>query len=221
MTKIEGLNRRIFLKIIFCAALAPTVQAGQSKTSQIMPARNQMIQGKDNRILVLYYSMGGNTEIMAKKIASRYQADLVEIMADDYSNDLAGSTRAVRDAWVEENECTIAPEMFDMSRYRYIFLGSPIWWYRPAVPLWTFTGKNRFQSQNVILFNTFNSRFKDNYIDEFSNLIKTNGGKLVDHVYVRRGRWYNQLDQNELIEQIEKRLEINETKWGFRIKQSA
>ncbi len=221
MAKIEELNRRFFFKIIFCAALAPRIQAGQRKTSQVMPAKNQLIQNKDNDILVLYYSMSGNTEIMAKKIASRYQADLVKIIADDYSNDLVGSTRANNDAWIEKKECTIAPEIFDMSRYRYIFLGSPIWWYRPAVPLWTLVGKNRFHRQNIVLFNTFNSRFKDNYISEFSNLIKTNGGKLIDHVYVRRGRWYNQLDQNELIEQIQKRLEINEMKWGFGIKQSA
>jgi hypothetical protein len=82
-------------------------------------------------------------------------------------------------------------------------LGSPIWWYRPAVPLWTFVVNNNFQKQNIILFYSFNSRFKDKYIDEFSDLVKAKGGNLGDHIFLRHGRWYNQLDQNELVEQIQ------------------
>jgi hypothetical protein len=36
--------------------------------------------------LVIYFSRTGNTEIMAEEIASRYQADLKNITADEYSS---------------------------------------------------------------------------------------------------------------------------------------
>jgi len=196
--------------------LAPKLYAKQNQPSQIAQGRKQLIQKEGNDILVLYYSLTDNTEIMAKAIASRYQADLIEIEAEEYSDDIIGMTRASIDAWTEERNSTIDPGIIDLSRYRSIFLGSPIWWYRPAVPLWTFVVKNSFQSQNIILFNTFNSRFKDKHMDEFSDLVKSKGGNLGDHIFIRRGRWYNQLDQNELVQEIQTLIKSKESQWDFR-----
>jgi len=107
----------------------------------------------------------------------------------------------------------INPEKIDITRYNVIFLGSPIWWYRPAVPLWTFVEKHNLQGKNVILFNTFNSRFKAEYIDEFQKLVEDKGGNYLDHIYVRRGRIYDQIDRNELIKQFRELLKNRESKW--------
>jgi len=194
---------------------APKLYAKQNTLLQIAPGSKQFIQKAGNDILVLYYSLTNNTEIMARAIASRYQADLIEIAAQEYSNDFAGRTLASVDAWTEKRDSTIDPEIIDLSHYRFVFLGSPIWWYRPAVPLWTFVGKNDFQSQDIILFNTFNSRFKDKHIDEFSDLVKSKGGNLGDHIFIRRGRWYNQLDQNELVDEIQTLIRSKETRWNL------
>jgi len=34
--------------------------------------------------------------------------------------------------------------------------------------------------------------------------------------FIKRGRWYNQLDQNELVEQIQTLIKPKETQWDFR-----
>ncbi len=193
---------------------APRLYARQYQPLQIAQGRKQVIQKEANDILVLYYSLTQNTEIFAKAIAYRYQADLIEIGAEEYKNDIRGRTRAAIDSWTEERISEIDPEIIDLSRYRFIFLGSPIWWYRPAVPLWTFVAKNNFQSQDIILFNTFNSRFKDKYIYGFADLVKSKGGNLGDHIFIRRGRWFNQLDQNELVEQIQTLIKSKEIQWN-------
>ena len=195
---------------------APGLYARQFQSAQISKGQKPYILKEGNNILVLYYSLTNNTEIMAQAIASRYQADLIEIEAQEYRNDFISRTLASFDAWTEEKNSTIDPDIIDLSRYQIIFLGSPIWWYRPAVPLWTFVEKNRFQGQKIVLFNTFNSRFKDKYINEFSDLVKSKGGNLADHIFVKRGRWYNQLDQDELAEQIQILLNSNETRWDFK-----
>ncbi len=199
----------------------PDLYADQIRYVKNRADNNQIIKQEGNDILVLVYSLTGNTQIMANMIATHYQADLIEIVAEEYSDDFSGRNRASSDAWNEGKDSTISPLNLDLSRYRLIFLGSPIWWYRPAVPLWTFTEKNLFQGQRIILFNTFNSRFKDKYINEFSNLVKTNGGRFNDHIYIRRGRWYNQLDQTELIEQIRTLLKSRETDWQMMSKHLA
>jgi flavodoxin len=165
------------------------------------------------RVLVVYFSRTGNTEIMAREIADRYQADMLNIKANKYSDCFLGLIEANRDAWTEQRLGVIDPEIIDMKEYRLIFLGSPIWWYRPVVPLWTFVEKNDFEGKRVVLFNSFNSQFKDEYITEFKQLVTQKGGVFIDHISVRRGRIYNQIDKTELINQLQQLLVAREKSW--------
>lgn len=200
----------VFLTI--CILFAPIDTFGVQPISQrVEPGMHN--SNSSAKALVLYFSRTGNTEAMAMEIAGRYQADLKNIRADDYNNDIAGSIKANIDAWNNERISVINPETIDMARYQVIFLGSPIWWYRPAVPLWTFLEKNNFQGKSVVLFNTFNSRFKAENIEEFQKLVEEKGGEFLDHIYVRRGRVFDQIDRNELIMQVQKLLSDRESKW--------
>jgi flavodoxin len=203
-----------FLLVIFsiCFLLLPIDVFGEDTVShRIEPGMPNSIGSKN--ALVIYFSRTGNTEAVAMEIANRYQADLKNIKADDYSDDFTGAIRANVDAWNKERISVISPVTIDMTRYKVIFLGSPIWWYRPAVPLWTFVEKNNFQGKSVVLFNTFNSRFKAEYIEEFQALVEEKGGDFIDHIYVRRGRIVSQIDRNELIKQFRKLLKNRESKW--------
>jgi len=168
--------------------------------------------GQKSKALVVTYSKDGNTKIFAEKIIKRFNADSIFIVAKDY-DDITGTASASGDAWDEVIDTHIVPEKVDMSDYNLIFLGSPIWWYRPAVPLWTFVSRNDFTGKKVILFNTFNSRFKQEYIDKFKNMIKKNGGELIDHIYVRRGRIIWQMDEEEMVGEFKKILDKKEDKY--------
>ncbi len=163
-------------------------------------------------VLVLYYSRSGNTEAMAREIARRFRADIIKLTAESYTLDFKGWINANLDAW-NQNPTVIEPETIDISNYNLIILGSPIWYFRPAPPLWTFVEKNNFQGKAVVLFNTFNSRFKSEEIHKFQKLIDNKGGKFLDHVYVRRGRIFNQISGNELIKRVQKLLNARNSKW--------
>ena len=163
-------------------------------------------------VLVVYYSRSGNTEAMAREIARRFQADIRKLTAESYTLDFIGWINANIDAW-NQNPATIEPEKIDISKYKFIILGSPIWHFRPAPPLWTFVGKNNFQNKAVVLFNTFNSRFKSKYIHEFQRVISNRGGRFLDHIYVRRGRIYNQLSGDELNRKTQELLNTRNSKW--------
>ena len=172
-------------------------------------------KSKAANVLVLCYSRNGNTEAMAKEIARQYNTELQFIEADAYSRDREGWKNASRDADAH-TESPIEPMVVDMKDYDLVFIGSPIWWYRPAPPLWTFAKNNDFTDKKVVLFNTFNSRFKQENIDEFSNLISSKGGTMVGHIYIKRGRAIPvfQKDGNYVIEETKKLLEENEEKWN-------
>jgi flavodoxin len=163
-------------------------------------------------VLVIYYSRSGNTEAMAREIARRFRADIIKLRAESYTLDFKGWINANLDAW-NQNPAVIDPVTIDISKYNLIILGSPIWYFRPAPPLWTFVEKNNFQGKAVVLFNTFNSRFKSEEIHKFQKLIDNKGGKFLDHVYVRRGRIFNQISGNELIKRVQELLNASNSKW--------
>jgi flavodoxin len=163
-------------------------------------------------VLVLYYSRSGNTEAMAREMARRFKADIIKLTAESYTLDFKGWINANLDAW-NHNPAVIKPETIDISNYNLIILGSPIWYFRPAPPLWTFVEKNDFQGKTVVLFNTFNSRFKSEQIHEFKQLINNRGGRFLDHVYVRRGRIFNQISGSELIKKTQELLNARNGNW--------
>ena len=165
------------------------------------------------RVLVVYYSRTENTKAMALEIVRRFNADLVRIETKFYKTGFGGWSEANDDAWNEVADVEILPASVDFSTYGLIFLGSPIWWYRPAVPLWAFVKRNDFSGKPVVLFNTFNSQFKQEHIDAFAKTLEGKGGRLVDHVYVRRGRWYSQMEREELLATVKELLDAREDQW--------
>jgi len=170
-------------------------------------------QDKDSTTLVVYYSRSGNTEAMAREVARKFNADIVKIEAEKYSLDYKGWRNAADDADDKVTMVQISPETVDMRKYQLVFIGSPIWWYRPAPPLWTFVERNNFKNKNVILFNTFNSRFKAEEIELFQKEIEKKGGRLIDHIFIKRGRVYYQKSGEQLLEESQKIINEKMKKW--------
>ena len=170
-------------------------------------------QDKDSTVLVVYYSRSGNTEAMAREVARKFNADIVKIEAERYPLDYQGWRNAANDADDKVTMVQISPEIVDMRKYRLVFIGSPIWWYRPAPPLWTFVEKNDFKEKNVILFNTFNSRFKSEEIEKFQGEIEKKGGRLIDHIFIKRGRVYYQKSGEQLIGESQEIIKEKMREW--------
>ncbi len=199
---------RLVILIIIISIFFTFANSAQSSVKDTLTITNKTTI----KTLVVIYSSTGNTRAVANEIIQRFNADTVIIKTKEYDG-FFGGLGASSDAWNEVKITDIQPEIVDMSQYNLIFLGSPIWWYRPAVPLWTFVEKNNFENKKVVLFNTFNSRFEQPYIDEFKKLVEEKGGNFIDHIYVRRGRWYSQLDREELLLEFRKLLDARTEKW--------
>lgn len=170
-------------------------------------------QNNTSDVLVVYYTRSGNTEAMAREIARKFDADIVRIKAEKYSLDYQGWRNAANDANDKVTRIQIKPKVVDLEKYRLVFIGSPIWWYRPAPPLWTFVENNDFKEKNVILFNTFNSRFKSEEIEIFRGEIEKKGGRLIDHIFIRRGRVYYQKSGEQLLEESQEIIKDKMKEW--------
>lgn len=164
-------------------------------------------------VLVVYYSRSGHTESMARTIAKYFKADILRLETESYGLDFKGWREAANDASKKIQAVTIRPTTTDLSSYRLVLLGSPIWLFRPAPPLWTFVDNNDLHGKRFVLFNTFNSRFKEKEIDVFADKIAAKGGKLIDHIYVRRGRVYYQKTGEVVAEETLAQLESRSKNW--------
>ncbi|MDH5511239.1 MAG: flavodoxin/nitric oxide synthase [Nitrospinota bacterium] len=162
--------------------------------------------------LVIYHSRSGATKTMAQEITVWFGVRMAPIEAEEYTEDFAGWRKAYDHAW-NKKPAVIKPEGADLSRYKLLFLGSPIWWYSPSPPLWTFVKNSDLTGCKVVLFNTFNSSFDQKEIDRFGKLVEQRGGRLIDHIWVRRGRIYWQKSEKELIEESNRILSEKAADW--------
>jgi flavodoxin len=176
------------------------VDSEQARKNAVLLAKG--VQSPDGRgAAVVYYSRSGNTALMAQRIAERRHAALYRLEAPDYHVGLLGWGRAMADA--RKHEAVIAPKAIDLSGYDAVYLGSPIWLYSPAPPIWQFVELNRFDNKDVILFNTFNSQFKPEFIEAFRVRLMERGARSFQHRYVRRGRMGGQLSTEELLRAVD------------------
>ena len=109
--------------------------------------------------LVAYFSAGGNTAKLAKKLAEAAGADLYEIRpAKAYTSaDLNWQDKQSRSS-IEMSDHNSRPELADksadMSAYDTVYVGFPVWWYIAPTIINTFLESCDFSGKRIILFAT-------------------------------------------------------------------
>lgn len=192
--------------ILMIVALVPVavtwIENRQASQLQDMLLYPKASSGQAGRTAVVYFSRSGNTALAARHVARRLDARLFPLEAQDYELGLVGWGKAMRDA--RNHTADISPRTIDLTSFDTIYLGSPIWLYSPAPPIWEFVEHNRFDGKHVVLFNTFNSQFKPEYIEAFKAKVMQRGARSFEHRYVQRGRMTQQLTQEEMLQAIDK-----------------
>jgi len=116
----------------------------------------------NNKILVAYFSATGNTAAVAEKLATAINADLFEIIPEqpytaedlNWQNDQSRSSVEMSD---KSSRPAIASKIEDISQYKIVFVGSPIWWGREPSIMDTFIESYDFADKTIIPFVTSGS----------------------------------------------------------------
>lgn len=176
------------------------VEMQQAKSSAERLAGASPVRKQYSAVAVVYFSRSGNTALAAAHLAEKFNARLYRLEAHDYELGLAGIANALSDA--RKQGARIRADGVDLQGATTVLLGSPIWLYSPAPPIWEFVRQRRFDGQDLILFNTFNSKFEEGYINEFRELALAQGARSFRHVFVKRGRMGQQLTSDEMLEKV-------------------
>ena len=129
--------------------------------------------------LIIYYSQGGTTDLIAKTLAKHLNASLVRIHdlknRDGFKNRLMASINAFR-----ENKTDIIPAKVDLTNYDTIYIGSPTWAGNPTPAILTIIDRCNFTGKDVVLFATMDSNRGDSNIERLEEKVRMRGGRVIE-----------------------------------------
>jgi flavodoxin len=171
------------------------------KDRTYVPSARYGPRGEPNRdVAVVYYSRSGHSEAVAREIARAFNASIPRIHAD-YPREFGGQSKAVKDASAETLPA-IRVEPIDLAPARRVYLVSPTWMFRPATPLWAYVEQADLTDKAVVLVMTGNSRYEQEEMGAFAERVQARGGRLVRHVFLRRGRIFWQKSRETLVREV-------------------
>ncbi len=128
-----------------------------------------------SKILVAYFSWGGNTRTVATRIAQLTGGTLYEIQpATPYTtnyNELAYTI--ARNELDTDARPALKETNADFSQYDYVFLGCPVWWQTAPMIMSTFCETYSFEGKTVIPFCTYASSGRDATLQKLNDLTST------------------------------------------------
>lgn len=109
---------------------------------------------KGKKILVAYYSWGGNTKAVGDYIAQKLGADVHQIQpVKAYPTDYDACVKEVGRQG-KDFEPELKPIQTDIAAYDVIFVGTPCWWGNISNPMRSFLNQYSFRGKTVIPFMT-------------------------------------------------------------------
>ena len=129
--------------------------------------------------LIIYYSNGGTTELVAKTLAKNLRANMVRIHdlknRDGVKNRIFASINAFR-----EVKTDIVPAKVDISPFDTIIFGTPTWAGNPTPAILTIIDRLNLTGKDVMLFATMDSNRGDTNIGRLEEKVKMRGARVIE-----------------------------------------
>ena len=190
-----GLSRRNLLKVTAAGLLAGAAipllpYLGSTHSNALGTGRTKM--------LIIYYSLTGNTKYIAEQIRRKTGGDVflietVKTYPAEYS--------ALTDEAKRELQTGDLPALKkgppDMSSYDLILVGSPVWWYTVSTPVMSFLRQADFAGKKVSAFCTHEGgigKFFPHFKEQAQNAVVLEGLDLYKPRQAGKGEVDKALD---------------------------
>ncbi|MBQ2637022.1 MAG: flavodoxin [Methanobrevibacter sp.] len=129
--------------------------------------------------IIIYYSQGGKTDLVAKTLAKNLNADLVRIHdlknREGFKNRLISSINALR-----EVKTDIVPAKVDLSIYDTVYFGTPTWAGNPTPAILTIIDRCDLRAKDVVLFATMDANRGETNIERLEEKVKIRGARVIE-----------------------------------------
>lgn len=159
------MKKILYVMMSFTIAVCLATACSSDEDSDTPLYQSDVIEYDANRkILVAYFSWGGNTQNMAENIAGLTDATLFRIeTVTSYPADYNECTEVAR----EELDNGILPELNgvieNLDEYDVIFVGCPVWWHTAPMAVWSFLQSTQydFTDKIIVPFCTYASTYRE------------------------------------------------------------
>lgn len=129
--------------------------------------------------IIVYYSQGGKTDLVAKTLAKKLNADMVRIHdlknREGFKNRFIASINALR-----EQKTDIVPAKVDLSPYDTIYFGTPTWAGNPAPAILTIIDRCDLKAKDVILFATMDANRGESNLNRLEEKVRIRGARVIE-----------------------------------------
>ena len=160
---VNGLAAFIF-SILLC------MQTGAAAETVIADAS---MQGQ--KPLLVYFSRGGNTRIVARELASDLGAESVEIKSKLNRQEFSGILTCMLDQLLDRDDDP-EPIPFDIASHNPVIIASPTWLKTLSSPARTFIKQHDFKGKDVYIVLTYNGKARDDIDAKLKEIIAPRGG---------------------------------------------
>lgn len=131
------------------------VRNKSARDGKIEAKNKKNIQQQPNKILIVYYSWGGNTRGVAREIEKQISADLMEItLKKPYSDDYDTCLMQAQDDQHHQRRPELSLKINDFEKYDTVLLGYPNWWASIPMPVATLLESYDFSGKTIIPFSS-------------------------------------------------------------------
>ena len=155
--------------------------------------------------IIIYYSQGGTTDLIAKTLARNLNADLVRIHdlknREGFTNRLCSSINAFR-----ESKTDIVPAQVDLKGYDTVYFGTPTWSGNPTPAILTIIDRCDLRAKDVILFATMDSSRGESTLERLERKVKLRGARVIESFAIST----KDKSQEQLINDTEAMIEMKD-----------
>ena len=131
--------------------------------------------------LVVGYSRNGHTAEMAKAFAKELGADYLRLQSP--ANE--GGTFFTTPAWT--SKVSFTPETVDLTPYKLVLVGGPIWYWHPNAITNSFLQATDFTGKDVVLFYSFEGgKMSDETEEIWKKWVTDRGGRVREVLGIDR-----------------------------------
>ncbi|CAK7069933.1 MAG: hypothetical protein DELT_01819 [Desulfovibrio sp.] len=142
------------------------------------------------KMLVIYYSWGGNTRYMAEQIQTLTGADIFELTTvTPYPKEYRPTTEQARRELDSGYRPPLSSKIDNLADYDTIFIGSPNWWATLAMPFFTFLEEHTMAGKTVVPFMTHEGSGFGNSLNDLKKLCPN--ATILEGLAIRGGRVRN------------------------------
>lgn len=130
--------------------------------------------------IVIYYSLTGKTDLIAKTIAEELKCETAEIK-EAKKRSVLGAYLTGAFAALRGKESEIEPLEIDFSQYDLIIIATPIWASNPVPAIKSFISKADLKGKNIVILLSLASGNYSNAATLLTERINKKGGMVITH----------------------------------------